>query len=41
MIFKKEISDKANEWQVAPTTVDKDYGLGHFLNSFYSFEKTP
>lgn len=27
----------AEDWMVLPNTVDKDYVLGHFLNSFYSF----
>ena len=39
MILKKEISSRAEEWMVPANTVDKDYVLGHFLNSFYSFEK--
>jgi predicted nucleotidyltransferase component of viral defense system len=39
LIFKKEIFAKAEEWLVPANTVDKDYVLGHFLNSFYSFEK--
>jgi predicted nucleotidyltransferase component of viral defense system len=38
MIKHKEISEKATEWKVPPDTVDKDFVLGHFLNSFYSFE---
>ena len=38
MILKKEISSKSVEWIVPANTVDKDYVLGHFLNSFYSFE---
>lgn len=29
----------AEAWMVPANTVDKDYVLGHFLNSFYSFEK--
>lgn len=37
MILKKEISSKAEDWMVSPSTVEKDYVLGHFLNSFYSF----
>lgn len=37
MILKREIVKKASDWQVPPFTVDKDYVLGHFLNSFFSF----
>ncbi len=38
MIFQKEIAEKAQEWEVPATTVDKDYVLGHFLNCFINFE---
>lgn len=37
MIFQKEIADKAREWEVPASTVDKDYVLGHFLNCFFNF----
>ena len=37
MIYKSEIQSKATEWSIAPNTVDKDFVLGHFLNTFYSF----
>jgi len=37
MILKREISDKAIEWGVLPDTVDKDWVLGHFLRSFFSY----
>lgn len=37
MILQWEISQKANDWKVADTTVDKDYVLGHFLNCFFNF----
>lgn len=37
MILKKEILKKAEEWMVPSGTVDKDYVLGHFLNSFFNF----
>lgn len=39
MIFKREISEKANEWQVTTDTVDKDYVLGHFLHTLYNFDE--
>jgi len=39
LIPKKEILIKANEWKVIADTVDKDYVLGHFLNTFFSFER--
>lgn len=39
MIKYKVLQDKAKEWGVSPDMVDKDYVLGHFLNSFYSFEE--
>ncbi len=39
MILQREISQKAKEWKVADTTVDKDYVLGHFLNCFFNFVK--
>lgn len=38
MILKHEIASFAEKWNVQPTTVDKDYVLGHFLNSFYSID---
>lgn len=38
MILRKEIQSNAGLWQVAPDTADKDYVLGHFLNSFYNDE---
>lgn len=38
MIFQKEIAEKAHEWEVPATTVDKDYVLGHFLNCFFDLE---
>ena len=38
MIKHKDIIEKAKEWGTPPDTVDKDYVLGHFLNSFYSFD---
>ena len=38
MIKQKDIKEKANEWGTTDNAVDKDYVLGHFLNSFYSFE---
>lgn len=38
MIYQKEIIEKANEWEVTPNTVDKDYVLGHFLNCFFNFQ---
>ena len=38
MILQKEILEKANAWKVTPSTVDKDYVLGHFLSSFFNFE---
>lgn len=37
MIFQKEIRDKAQLWEVAPDTVDKDYVLGHFLSVFSKY----
>ena len=39
MIRHKDIIDKANEWDVPRDTVDKDYVLGHFIDSFYTFEE--
>lgn len=38
MIPKKEILSKSEEWLVPANTVDKDYVLGHFLNSFFTFK---
>ncbi|MGB6094601.1 MAG: nucleotidyl transferase AbiEii/AbiGii toxin family protein [Moheibacter sp.] len=38
MILQREISEKATEWNIAATTVDKDYVLGHFLSCFFHFE---
>ncbi len=38
MIFQNEIAEKAREWEVPTTTIDKDYVLGHFLNCFFNFE---
>lgn len=34
MILQREITEKAKEWKVPPTTVEKDYVLGHFLSVF-------
>ena len=39
MILQKEITDKAQKWQVLPDTVDKDYVLGHFLSVFVKYHK--
>lgn len=39
MIFQREIAEKAREWGVPATTVDKDYVLGHFLHCFFNFEE--
>tara|TARA_R110000868_G_scaffold136272_1_gene349174 strand:- start:5904 stop:6764 length:861 start_codon:yes stop_codon:yes gene_type:complete len=39
MILQREITDKAQEWQVPPDTVDKDYVLGHFLSVFVAYYK--
>lgn len=39
MILKREILSKAEEWSVPANTVDKDYVLGRFLNSFFSFKE--
>ncbi len=38
MIYQREIIQKAEEWKVTPSTVDKDYVLGHFLRCFFSFQ---
>lgn len=37
MILRSEVLSKAENWSVPANTVDKDYVLGLFLNSFYSF----
>ena len=39
MIRYKEIQDKVKEWGMPADVIDRDYVLGHFLNSFYSFEE--
>lgn len=39
MILQKEIIQKAQEWEVPPDTVDKDYVLGHFLSAFVEHYK--
>lgn len=39
MILQKEIIQKAQEWNVPPDTVDKDYILGHFLSVFVGHYK--
>ncbi len=35
MILKSEIGRNAQEWNVPPMTVDKDWALGHFLCAFF------
>lgn len=37
MILRREILSKAEDWGGPANTVDKDYVLGHFLNSFHQF----
>jgi predicted nucleotidyltransferase component of viral defense system len=39
MILQRKIVQKAQEWQVPPDTVDKDYVLGHFLSVFVAHYK--
>src|SRR5690554_6846909 len=39
MILQKEVTQKAQEWEVPPDTVDKDYVLGHFLSVFVEHYK--
>jgi len=39
MILQKEIFQHRNKFGVPPTTIDKDWILGHFLNAMYSFKE--
>lgn len=39
MILQKEIFQHRNKFGVPPTTIDKDWVLGHFLNAMYSFSE--
>lgn len=36
MILKKEIAEKALEYEVSRSTIDKDWVLGHFLDAIFS-----
>jgi predicted nucleotidyltransferase component of viral defense system len=38
MITRKELIQKAKLIGIPPSTVDKDYVLGHFLNALFSYE---
>jgi predicted nucleotidyltransferase component of viral defense system len=37
MILQKEIREFASKWNIPPDTVDKDYVLGHFLATIFSY----